>query len=114
VEEVILVGGGARSAFWAQMFADAMGKPIIVPGGTEFGARGAAMLAGVGAGLFANITEASAAMVKPEGEYTPGPASHVYASLYALYRTLYTSAPPLWAQWRDLYEQLHSSYDRDQ
>ena len=106
VDEVILVGGGARSAFWAQMFSDAVGKRIIVPNGTEFGARGAAMLAGVGAGLFANVDEASAAMVQPEAVYTPGPAASVYAFLYDLYHELYTSAPPLWAQWRSVDDQL--------
>ena len=58
VAEVTLVGGGARSAFWAQMFADASGKRIDVPGGTEFGARGAAILAGVGVGAFPSFDAA--------------------------------------------------------
>ena len=104
VEEVILVGGGARSAFWAQMFADAAGKRIVVPNGAEFGARGAAILAGVGAGVFGSVADAASAMVRPDAIYEPGPAAPVYAALYELYRALYTAAPPLWAQWRRVYE----------
>jgi len=106
VDEVILVGGGARSAFWAQMFADAAGKRIIVPSGAEFGARGAAILAGTGAGVFTGLGEAIAQMVQPDAVYEPGPAAPIYDTLYELYHTLYSSAPPLWAQWRTVYDRL--------
>ena len=106
VDEVILVGGGARSAFWAQMFADAAGKRIIVPSGAEFGARGAAILAGVGAGVFGSVGDAVSAMVQPDAVYEPGPAAPVYELLYALYQALYSSAPPLWARWRAVYDNL--------
>lgn len=110
VDEVILVGGGARSAFWAQMFADAAGKRIIVPHGAEFGARGAAILAGVGAGVFADIGDAAVQMVQPEAVYEPGPAAPFYDHLYELYRALYTSAPPLWALWRKVYDHLKANH----
>jgi xylulokinase len=54
----MLVGGGARSAFWGQMFADVMGVPLELPEGAELGgALGAARLALLadGAGTIAEI-----------------------------------------------------------
>ena len=48
-------GGGANSLVWTQMLADALGKTVAVPAGSEFGARGAAPSA-AGAGTTARKT----------------------------------------------------------
>ncbi|WP_425053495.1 FGGY-family carbohydrate kinase [Psychromarinibacter sp. S121] len=45
VAPVLIAGGGARSETWVQMIADALGRTVKVPDGSEFGALGAAMLA---------------------------------------------------------------------
>jgi sugar (pentulose or hexulose) kinase len=105
LDEITLVGGGARSAFWAQMFANATGARIVIPSGSEYGARGAALLAGVGAGVFADVEAAVGAMVRPSIAYTPDPRQHAaYRVLYGLYSELSRSAPPNWARWRTVYE----------
>ena len=57
-----LCGGGGRSALWSQLIADAAGRAVVVPEGQEFGARGAALLAAVGAGAFGSVEEASRAV----------------------------------------------------
>jgi len=57
--EILLTGGGARSPMWTQMIADALGATVLVPAGTEFGARGAALLAATAIGRFGSIREAS-------------------------------------------------------
>lgn len=57
--EILLTGGGARSPMWSQMIADALGVTVLVPAGTEFGARGAALLAATSVGRFASVEEAS-------------------------------------------------------
>ncbi len=57
--DILLTGGGSNSRVWTQMLADALGKPVAVPEGTEFGARGAALLAGTAIGLFPSVREAS-------------------------------------------------------
>lgn len=44
-EEVTLVGGGSQHPAWRQAIADATGLPVIVRGGSEHAARGAAMQA---------------------------------------------------------------------
>lgn len=57
--DVLLTGGGSNSRVWTQMLADAVGRPVAVPEGTEFGARGAALLAGTAIGVFPSVREAS-------------------------------------------------------
>lgn len=57
--EILLTGGGARSPMWTQMIADALCASVLVPAGTEFGARGAALLAATAIGRFGSIQEAS-------------------------------------------------------
>lgn len=56
---ITLTGGGSHSAIWCQMIADATGRFILVPEGSEFGAKGAALLAATAFGTFASVTEAS-------------------------------------------------------
>lgn len=56
---VILTGGGSNSTLWCDMIADVLGCEIHVPDGSEFGARGAAMLAAVMVGAHADIRTAS-------------------------------------------------------
>ena len=52
ISSVRLVGGAARSPFWAQMIADATGYQVEIPVGAEFGAKGAALLAATAIGWF--------------------------------------------------------------
>jgi autoinducer 2 (AI-2) kinase len=51
--EVLLSGGAARSRLWPQILADVLGYRVSVPAHTESAARGAAILAGRGAGVLA-------------------------------------------------------------
>lgn len=68
---ITLTGGGSRSAFWCQMIADITGRSIVVPAETEFGARGAALLAATALGQFDGIVSASAVITTGETRYTP-------------------------------------------
>ena len=56
---LILCGGGSNSILWCDMIADVLERQILVPEGTEFGARGAAMLAAVMVGEYPDIGAAS-------------------------------------------------------
>lgn len=107
VDEVVLVGGGARSGFWAQLFADASGKHILIPEGTEFGARGVALLAGVGAGIYPSLANAIETAVRPARVYHPQPErTRVYDALYPLYRQLYLQMPESWNLRREIMRTL--------
>jgi xylulokinase len=85
VRELRLFGGGARSASWAQIIADACQKPVVVFSIPEMGCLGAAMLAGIGAGLFAGPDEA-AALVRIRRRIEPrSELSAMYAEQYQEY-----------------------------
>ena len=62
-DRVLLTGGGAQNPHWVQMICDLIGKPVEVPEGSQFGARGAALLAATAAGAFPDINSASASVV---------------------------------------------------
>lgn len=92
-----LAGGGARSAFWAQMFADALGCQVQVMAGTEFGAKGAALNAGVAVGVYDSYAAAVARTVTPERSFRPDLANTVlYRKLLSLYRETYQAMFPVW------------------
>ena len=59
--ELVMVGGAAKSPLWPQIVADVTGLPVVLPSVDEAAARGAAILAGVGAGIFADAESGLAA-----------------------------------------------------
>ncbi len=58
IERVIVIGGGARNRLWTQIKADATGRVLDVPTQTEAVTLGAAILAGMGAGVYADEQDA--------------------------------------------------------
>ncbi|MFH1006115.1 MAG: xylulokinase [Candidatus Latescibacterota bacterium] len=90
VEEIRSTGGGARSAFWRQLQADVYQAPVVTVNNLEGPAFGAALMAGVGAGVFQDLGEAADALVKVESVTEPIAAqSAVYREGYGLFRSLY-------------------------
>ncbi len=84
-----LTGGGSRSAVWAQMFADVLGVCIEVPARAETGAHGAALAAGVGAGVYASLQEAATQGVHIQQVYNPDAQNRAqYEARYAVYVAL--------------------------
>jgi xylulokinase len=83
-----LGGGGARSKFWQQLQADVYGCPVAMTNTEEGPAYGAALLAGVGAGVFADVGAACAAAItqtevlEPASGDAYGAAREVYGALY--------------------------------
>jgi len=85
VAEVRMIGGGARSDFWAQLVADALGRPVKLPVVSEAAAYGAAMLAAIGYGHIASAREV-AEMVTIRKEIPPRPeAAPLYPALHIRY-----------------------------
>ncbi len=95
--EVIASGGGARSPFWRQMLADNFGAPIATVSATEGSAYGAALLAGVGAGVWTTVEAACAATIKATNRLRPSPAAAVYRNYYSHFRALYPILRPEFA-----------------
>ena len=92
-----LTGGGARSAVWSQMFADALELPIEVPAASEIAALGAAIAAGIGVGAYRDYEDAIAQTVQIERRYEPNPqATHAYLARYGEYRCLLEAMREPW------------------
>lgn len=97
VTELKLGGGGARSALWAQMFADGLGAPVVVVEGEEFGAKGAAINAGVATGIYDSFAQAAAQTIRPARRYEPQPGnSAIYQELLVIYQATYRAMFPVW------------------
>jgi L-ribulokinase len=90
VERVINAGGiPQNNATLNQVYADVLGKPVLVPDGipTSLGSGIFALLA---AGAFGSIEEAQAQICLPFKTYEPRPDAHAtYNQLYELYRRVY-------------------------
>ena len=74
INNVRLCGGVAKSDRWCQMFADVLGRPIELTTISELGCLGAAMCAGVGSGVFADLDDAIDKCVRIEKTFMPNPA----------------------------------------
>ena len=70
IERIVLIGGGARSRFWAQIIANVIGRPLAIPSNAALGpALGAARLArqAMGHGLVPEAEDGlEAAVVSPD------------------------------------------------
>ncbi len=89
-------GGGARSELWLRIVASVLGLSLERMESEEGSAFGAALLAGVRAGVFADAAEAAARCVRTRDRIEPDPAwAEVYARGYERYRLLYPTLKPL-------------------
>jgi L-xylulokinase len=98
-DSATLSGGGSRSPVWPQMFADILGIPITVSACAETGALGAAIAAGVGAGLLTDLGAGVATMTTQGARFTTEDAmSAHYASRYETFGMLTEAMKPFWAR----------------
>ncbi|HEX9012623.1 MAG TPA: xylulokinase [Anaerolineaceae bacterium] len=97
VEQVIASGGGARHPLWLRLMADTFGRPVARTESVEASALGAAMLAGVAAGVYPDAETACRRAVHPTGELIlPDPRSQeasqrayeTYTRLYPAFKSL--------------------------
>jgi autoinducer 2 (AI-2) kinase len=71
IHEIVFAGGASKGRLWPQILADVTGTQIKIPKVTEATALGAAMAAGVGAGIYDSLVEASEALVVWDRDYQP-------------------------------------------
>jgi autoinducer-2 kinase len=70
-DTIVFAGGASKGALWSQILADVTGCKIKIPRVTEATALGAAMAAGVGAGIYDSITDAAKKLVVWDKLYEP-------------------------------------------
>ena len=97
IDSVVAIGGGSDSDFWLQIMADALARPVQRAATREASSLGAAMAAARGAGWFASVSEASAAMAPlPVRTFEPdAKAADRYRDLRAIHADLW----PTLASW---------------
>jgi len=84
------VGGGSKSDAWIQISADILGRPFVRPKINEAGVLGAAILAGVGCGVFPSLEAGVKTMVQLERTFEPGSQKQaLYNERFAKYQRLW-------------------------
>ena len=71
IDEIVFAGGASKGELWSQTLADVTGCRVKIPKVTEATALGAAMSAGVGAGIYSSLVEASKELVVWDKTYEP-------------------------------------------
>ena len=90
IRQVRVSGGGARSPLWRQILANVFDSELVTVNTTEGAAFGAALLAGVGSGIWTDVDQACQAAVQITGSTTPQPRDvKTYDHYYSLYGELY-------------------------
>jgi xylulokinase len=90
LDQVRATGGGARSSLWRQLQADVYGVPIHRTTADEGPAHGAALLAGVAAGVYRDVDEACSTVRLRQEVTEPDPErERIYEEHYEVYRALY-------------------------
>ena len=86
------MGGSANSLLWTQIKADVTGKKVVVPASDTATTLGAAILAGVGVGVYKDYEEAVSLTVRETRSHEPNPLNkETYDKTYRTYRELYES-----------------------
>lgn len=99
IRQVRASGGGARSELWRQILADVFDSELVVINVTEGAAYGAALLAGVGAGVYKDVAEACRQTIEVVQRTEPVPENTaLYRELYPVYRALYSALKPSFDQ----------------
>ncbi|MDB2405442.1 autoinducer-2 kinase [Arcobacteraceae bacterium] len=75
-QTIVFAGGASKGALWSQILSDVTGCKVKIPKVTEATALGAAMAAGVGAGIYADLKSAASQLVVWDKEYTPNMQNH--------------------------------------
>jgi len=100
-DEIRAVGGGARSKFWCQLKSDITHLPIVVPEVSEASSLGAAMLAGIGSGVYRDFSEAVSSTYRPLDTFGPEP-KEAYEGGFELYREIYSRISGLYPRLSEL------------
>ncbi len=102
-DKLVVVGGAVRNKFWMQNKADMVGQTIEVPAVEDATPLGAAMLGGIGVGLYRDEQDAFEHVWKPGTTFEPDPqVTARYADLFPIYKQLYAALAPI----------SHQLYDR--
>lgn len=91
-EDMAMCGGGSSSPLWRGMLADVFGTTVKTVTSKEGPALGAAILAGVGVGIYKNVQEACSKVIKTKKEHKPNKDNSIeYEKYYSIYHSMYAT-----------------------
>ncbi len=106
IEKIILVGGGARSPLWRQIFADVTNLPVFTPVKEIEAPLGDAFMAAVGTGFLTDYKEITS-WVAMNPPVLPNEKSHkLYEKYFALYKELYPALKPIMSKQADMLKEF--------
>ncbi len=92
IDHAVFTGGASKGSLWPRILADVLGIPVSVPRVKESTALGAAIFAGIGAGLYADVPTAAQQVVSFETTLEPDPDVHRrYLDLYERWSRVYAA-----------------------
>jgi len=98
LREMAVVGGGAKSPLWLDIIADVLGIRLVIPQVREAGALGAAILAGVGVGVYKDARLAATKLTRIERAHDPDSTRHaLYRRNYKRFVALERGVSPLYS-----------------
>ena len=100
-ERIIVTGGAAQSDQLNQLKADILGITVAALDEPDASALGAAMLAGIGAGAFADLKEAIDACVGSVRVFTPD-AAYDDGGRYEMYKQMYPLLKDQFRKWKEI------------
>ena len=90
IDEIVVVGGGARSTLWCQIIANVLGRSVRFARERESTSLGAGIHAAAAVGFYKNIRKAADAMSGVERSFEPDAESHArYSDIFEAYRGMY-------------------------
>ncbi|MCI8327276.1 MAG: carbohydrate kinase [Lachnospiraceae bacterium] len=90
ISGIRLAGGATKSPVWCQMLADIFKVKIMITNAEEAGCLGAALMGGIGAGVYKDAEDASKRACRIEKVFEPNPENFkAYEEAYARYNKLY-------------------------
>jgi xylulokinase len=99
INQIQMLGGGARSPLWCQIIADVTGIPVAILNQSENASIGAAILAGIGAGVFEDLKTATKKCSDIQQKYLPDVKNQdTYQELFRRYLLLSKSFEKYWNQ----------------
>lgn len=92
IDEIVFAGGASKSSLWAQILCDVTGCKIKIPKITEATSLGAMISAGVGAGIYTSLQEASSKLIVWDKKYYPNEKNTLlYKSIKTKWKKIYKS-----------------------
>jgi len=86
VDNIKIIGGGAKSDLWCSIIADVLGKKVIRFESSEVASRGAAIMAGVGSGIFESFRDGYQRMKGTSKSFFPDKKrAGIYNQIYKEY-----------------------------